>query len=144
MTRVPLLRGRRPGRLREALLACAVDPAIGGVLLRGEKGTAKTTAVRGLAPLLGEGALVELPLGATEDRVLGTLDLGRALREGEAAFQPGLLAAAHGGCSTSTRSTCCPTTWSTCCSTPPRSAASTSSATGSRPPTPRASCSSAR
>ena len=81
--------------LREALLACAVDPAIGGVLVRGERGTAKTTTVRGLAPLVG--ALVELPIGATADRVLGTLDLERALAEGAAAFKPGLLAAADGG-----------------------------------------------
>jgi magnesium chelatase subunit D len=114
--------------LREALLACAVDPAIGGVLVRGERGTAKTTAVRGLTPLLppvrvregdryaadpdlgevspdGESGhvvsraarLVELPVGATADRVLGTLDLERALSEGERAFQPGLLASAHRG-----------------------------------------------
>ena len=82
--------------LREALLACAVDPAIGGVLVRGERGTAKTTAVRGLAPLI-DGALVELPIGATADRVLGTLDLDRALRDGKPVFQPGLLAAAHRG-----------------------------------------------
>src|SRR4051812_35530481 len=82
--------------LREALLACAVDPAIGGVLVRGERGTAKTTAVRGLAPLLG-GSRVGLPIGATADRVLGTLDLDRALREGKPVFQPGLLAAAHRG-----------------------------------------------
>ena len=82
--------------LREALLACAVDPAIGGVLVRGERGTAKTTAVRGLAPLL-DGRLVELPIGATADRVLGTLDLDRALADGKPVFQPGLLAAAHDG-----------------------------------------------
>ncbi len=54
--------GQEP--LREALLVCAVDPAISGVLVRGERGTAKTTAVRGLAPLL-DGSLVELPIGAT-------------------------------------------------------------------------------
>ncbi len=82
--------------LREALLVCAVDPAISGVLVRGERGTAKTTAVRGLAPVL-DGALVELPIGATADRVLGTLDLDRALGEGRATFQPGLLANAHEG-----------------------------------------------
>lgn len=82
--------------LREALLVCAIDPAISGVLVRGERGTAKTTAVRGLAPLL-DGALVELPIGATADRVLGTLDLDRALGEGRATFQPGLLANAHDG-----------------------------------------------
>ena len=61
-----------------ALLLAAVDPLIGGVLLRGDKGSAKTTLARGLAGLLGD-AFVELPLGATEDRVVGTLDLAAAL-----------------------------------------------------------------
>jgi magnesium chelatase subunit D len=110
----------------------AVYPSVGGVLVRGEKGTAKSTAARGLRALLppvrvvegcpfrcdpdkpwpecphcgaaGERRAVEigvpfidLPLGATEDRVLGTLDFERALREGRRAFQPGLLAAAHRG-----------------------------------------------
>jgi magnesium chelatase subunit D len=87
-------------QLRLALILCAVRPEIGGVLIRGEKGTAKSTAVRGLAALLSEGSearLVELPIGATEDRVLGSLDLQRVLRDGEHAFSPGLLARAHGG-----------------------------------------------
>ncbi|WP_156688562.1 VWA domain-containing protein [Mycobacterium sp. Marseille-P9652] len=88
-------------QLRLALLLCAVRPEIGGALIRGEKGTAKSTAVRGLAALLsaatGEGALIEMPLGATEDRVIGSLDLQRVLRDGEHAFSPGLLARAHGG-----------------------------------------------
>jgi magnesium chelatase subunit D len=94
-------------QLRLALLLCAVRPEIGGALIRGEKGTAKSTAVRGLAALLsaatgssdaGSGAgLVEMPLGATEDRVIGSLDLQRVLRDGEHAFSPGLLARAHGG-----------------------------------------------
>ncbi|WP_263988265.1 ATP-binding protein, partial [Mycobacterium conspicuum] len=83
-------------QLRLALLLCAVRPEIGGALIRGEKGTAKSTAVRGLAALL-EGGLVEMPLGATEDRVIGSLDLQRVLRDGEHAFSPGLLARAHGG-----------------------------------------------
>ena len=114
--------------LREALLVNAVSPEVGGVLVRGERGTAKSTAVRALAPLLppvaaaagqafafapGEWApggpvptdartqdrpavLVELPLGATLDRLVGALDLGRALA-GEHAFEPGLLARAHRG-----------------------------------------------
>lgn len=114
--------------LIEALLVNAVDPTVGGVLVRGERGTAKSTAVRALAPLLppvraavaqpfafapGElsptgvvaenaevaarpAPLVELPLGATLDRLLGALDLGRALA-GAQAFEPGLLARAHGG-----------------------------------------------
>ncbi len=88
-------------RLRLALILCAVRPEIGGVLIRGEKGTAKSTAVRALAMVLAavdEGArLVELPIGATEDRVVGSLDLQRVLRDGEHAFSPGLLARAHGG-----------------------------------------------
>ncbi|KEI44361.1 putative cobaltochelatase [Saccharopolyspora rectivirgula] len=118
--------------LRLALLLNAVNPSIGGVLVRGEKGTAKSTVVRSLASLLppvdvvvgcrfgcapaapdphcpdgphDSGApaqqrpanLVELPVGATEDRLVGSLDLERALSEGVRAFQPGLLAAAHRG-----------------------------------------------
>jgi magnesium chelatase subunit D len=81
-----------------ALLLCAVDPRIGGVLLRGEKGSAKTTVARGLAAVLpGDAPFVELPLGATEERVVGSLDLRSALGGGEYRFQPGLLAEAHGG-----------------------------------------------
>jgi magnesium chelatase subunit D len=118
--------------LRLALLLTAVSPAIGGVLVRGEKGTAKSTVVRALAALLPEldvvrgcrfacdpdapdadcpdgphapdaphghrpAMLVELPVGATEDRVVGTLDLQRALADGVKAYEPGLLAAAHRG-----------------------------------------------
>ncbi|GAB2651404.1 magnesium chelatase subunit D family protein [Prescottella soli] len=93
-------------RLRLALILCAVHPGIGGVLVRGEKGTAKSTVVRALAALLpdveqaGErrrARLVELPVGATEDRVVGSIDLEKVLRDGERAFQPGLLADAHQG-----------------------------------------------
>jgi magnesium chelatase subunit D len=87
-------------RLRLALLLCAVRPEIGGVLIRGEKGTAKSTAVRALAHVLAEvdgASLVELPIGATEDRVVGSLDLQKVLRDGEHAFSPGLLARAHRG-----------------------------------------------
>ena len=81
-----------------ALLLAAVQPRLGGVLLRGQKGSAKTTLARGLAALLPHGApFVELPLGATEDRVLGSIDLAALLRDGTAGFRPGLLAAAHGG-----------------------------------------------
>ncbi|MGH3911441.1 MAG: ATP-binding protein, partial [Pseudonocardiaceae bacterium] len=121
--------------LRLALLLTAVHPGIGGVLVRGEKGTAKSTVVRAVASLLpavtvvpdcrfacdpavpdpacpdGPHAaeeqarspqtrparLVELPVGATEDRLVGSLDLERALTEGVSAYQPGLLAAAHRG-----------------------------------------------
>ncbi|WP_329020089.1 VWA domain-containing protein [Micromonospora rifamycinica] len=118
--------------MRLALLLNAVSPAIGGVLVRGEKGTAKSTAVRALAALLPPvdrvagcrfgcdpaapdptcpdgphpaagpverrpARLVELPVGAAEDRVVGSLDLEKALAEGVRAFEPGLLAAAHRG-----------------------------------------------
>ncbi|GAA2281490.1 putative cobaltochelatase [Streptomyces hawaiiensis] len=117
--------------LRLALLLNAVSPAVGGVLVRGEKGTAKSTAVRALSALLpqvpvvpgcrfscdpaspdpgcpdgpheaGGGAerparMVELPVGASEDRLVGALDIERALSEGVKAFEPGLLADAHRG-----------------------------------------------
>ncbi|HEY0475826.1 MAG TPA: putative cobaltochelatase [Kribbella sp.] len=116
--------------LQLALLLAAVSPAIGGVLIRGEKGTAKSTAVRALTEILPpvevvdgcrfscdpadpdsacpDGShqieavsrparLVELPVGATEDRVLGSLHLERALSEGVTVYEPGLLAAAHRG-----------------------------------------------
>jgi magnesium chelatase subunit D len=121
--------------LKAALLLVAVDPAIGGVLVGGHKGTAKSTAVRALAGLLPEisvvegcrfgcdpdapealcdeclaraaqhelpqalirPALVELPVSATEDRVLGTLDFEHAIKVGERRFEPGLLARANRG-----------------------------------------------
>ncbi|MFB8353854.1 putative cobaltochelatase [Streptomyces niveus] len=117
--------------LRLALLLNAVSPAVGGVLVRGEKGTAKSTAVRALSVLIpevsvvvgcrfscdpgapdpacpdgphegGGGAarparMVELPVGASEDRLVGALDIERALAEGVKAFEPGLLADAHRG-----------------------------------------------
>jgi magnesium chelatase subunit D len=84
--------------LVEALLVCAVNPVVGGVLVRGERGTAKSTAVRALAPLLGGGdaPLVELPLGATLDRLVGSLDL-RAALGGEHRVEAGLLGRADGG-----------------------------------------------
>ncbi len=80
-----------------ALRLAARDPLIGGVLLRGQKGSAKTTLARGLAAVLGGAPFVDLPLGATEDRVVGTLDTRAALTGGEVRFEPGLLARAHGG-----------------------------------------------
>ncbi|BDH56922.1 hypothetical protein MTP03_18610 [Tsukamurella sp. PLM1] len=89
--------------LRLALTLCAIAPAVGGVLVRGEKGTAKSTAARALTPLLPPrpdgvpARLVELPIGATEDRVVGSLDIRRALGEGAVDFTPGLLADADGG-----------------------------------------------
>ncbi len=81
-----------------ALLLAAVEPRLGGVLLRGDKGSAKTTLARGLAALLPGGApFVELPLGASEDRVVGALDVVALLDSRSHSFRPGLLAAAHGG-----------------------------------------------
>jgi magnesium chelatase subunit I len=122
--------------MKTALLLTTVDPTIGGVLIFGDRGTGKSTAIRALASLLptmravagcpyacepgrpAEGCdhcrasganrklaasieipvpVVDLPLGATEDRVVGALDLEKALAHGEKAFQPGLLAKAHRG-----------------------------------------------
>jgi magnesium chelatase subunit D len=81
-----------------ALALVAIDPAIGGVLLRGDKGSAKTTLARGLGAVLpGSAPFVELPLGASEERVVGTLDLAAVLTDGTVRFQPGLLAGADGG-----------------------------------------------
>ncbi|WP_338931118.1 putative cobaltochelatase [Streptomyces netropsis] len=120
--------------MRLGLLLNAISPSIGGVLVRGEKGTAKSTMVRGIAALMPavdvvtgcrfscdpalpdpacpdgphpDGAdaagdaraarMVELPVGASEDRLVGALDIERALSEGVKAFEPGLLADAHRG-----------------------------------------------
>ncbi|MEM1343364.1 MAG: ATP-binding protein, partial [Pseudomonadota bacterium] len=97
--------------LRLALTLVAIDQSIGGVLAFGDRGTGKSTAVRALADLLPpieaeDGTddtgprptpVVDLPLGATEDRVVGALDLERALTRGEKAFEPGLLARADRG-----------------------------------------------
>jgi Mg-chelatase subunit ChlI len=123
-------------RMKRALLLNAVNPRIGGVLIRGERGTAKSTAARSLAALLPEvravsgcrfgcdpdrptswctecreraaggetlpvekrrTAFVDLPVSATEDRVVGTMDIERAIRKGERWFEPGVLAAANRG-----------------------------------------------
>jgi magnesium chelatase subunit I len=83
--------------LQQALLLAAVDPGIGGVLVSGPRGTAKSTAARALAELLPEGQFVTLPLGASEDRLIGTLDIESALRDASVRFAPGLLAKAHRG-----------------------------------------------
>ncbi len=123
-------------RMRRALILNAVNPRIGGVLIRGERGTAKSTAARALAALLPEvqvvadcrfgcapdqpttwcteckervangmelpvemrrTSFIDLPVSATEDRVVGTLDIERAIKEGERHFEPGVLAAANRG-----------------------------------------------
>ncbi|WP_028224106.1 ATP-binding protein [Paraburkholderia ferrariae] len=83
--------------LQQALLLAAVDPAIGGVLVSGPRGTAKSTAARALAALLPDGAFVTLPLSASEEKLVGSLDLEAALRESAVRFSPGLLAKAHRG-----------------------------------------------
>ena len=115
--------------MKQAMILTAVDPGIGGVLVFGDRGTGKSTAVRALAALLppitviagsptnaesieahpdwankvsGDTQVVptpvvDLPLGATEDRVVGALDIERALTQGEKAFEPGLLARANRG-----------------------------------------------
>ena len=77
-------------QLKLALILNAVDPAIGGVLISGEKGTAKSTAVRGLASLSGR-KTIEIPLNVTEDRLVGTLDLADAVNGGDKHFESGLL-----------------------------------------------------
>ncbi len=83
--------------LKLALCLAAIDPAIGGVLIEGPRGMAKSTLARGVAQLLPGGQFVTLPLGASEERIVGTLDLDAALGEGRAQFSPGLLAKADGG-----------------------------------------------
>ena len=83
--------------LKLALCLTAIDPKIGGVLIEGPRGMAKSTLARGLADLLGEGPFVTLPLGASEERLVGTLDLDAALGQGKAQFSPGVLAQADGG-----------------------------------------------
>ena len=115
--------------MKLAMILTAIDPTIGGVLVFGDRGTGKSTAVRSLAALLPEISVidgcpvnsefvkdvpnwaqnvskksvkrqtpvVDLPLGVSEDRVTGALDIERALTKGEKAFQPGLLARANRG-----------------------------------------------
>lgn len=83
--------------MRLALLLAAIDPALGGVLIEGPRGTAKSTAARALAELLPGAAFVTLPLGASLDHLVGSLDLGEALAGHTLRFKPGLLARAHGG-----------------------------------------------
>ena len=84
-------------QLQRALLLAAIDPAIGGVLIAGPRGTAKSTAARALAALLPGAPFVTLPLAASLEQLVGTLNLQDALQNGQVSLQPGLLARAHGG-----------------------------------------------
>lgn len=83
--------------LIQALLLAAIEPQLGGVLIRGPRGTAKSTAARALADLLAPAPFVTLPLGAAIEHVTGSLDLSKALAGHEVAFAPGLIAKAHKG-----------------------------------------------
>ncbi|MCG8609682.1 MAG: AAA family ATPase [Pseudomonadales bacterium] len=81
-----------------ALLLNAVDPKIGGVLVSGPRGSAKSTLARGLSDLVDDHTpFVNLPLGCSEEKLIGTLDLAHALSDKNVRFSPGLLAKAHGG-----------------------------------------------
>ncbi len=80
-----------------ALLISAIDPMIGGVLIEGPRGTAKSTAARGLADLLDGAKLVNLPLTTSEEQLIGSINIEAALQDGEVEFKPGLLQAAHNG-----------------------------------------------
>ena len=85
-------------KFKLALILSAINPTIGGVLVSGPRGSAKSTLARGLADLLeGDQALVTLPLAATEDMLVGTLDLQKVLSEKEVSFSPGILSKAHNG-----------------------------------------------
>ncbi|MFT3815328.1 MAG: ATP-binding protein [Acidovorax sp.] len=84
-------------QLVQALLLAAIEPALGGVLIQGARGTAKSTAARALADVLAPAPFITLPLGASIEHVVGSLDLSKALASSEVAFAPGLLAKAHGG-----------------------------------------------
>ena len=84
-------------QLRQALLLAAIDPQLGGVLIEGPRGTAKSTAARALAELIDAAPFVTLPLGASLEHLAGTLDLEHAMAGNAVRFAPGLLARAHGG-----------------------------------------------
>lgn len=85
------------GQLQRALLLAAVDPGMGGVLISGPRGTAKSTSARALAALLPQTPFVTLPLAASLEQLVGTLNLEDVLRDGEVRLAPGLVARAHGG-----------------------------------------------
>lgn len=82
-------------KVKRALLLNLINPQIGGVLLNGEKGTAKSTLVRGMAALSEGMKVIDLPLNITEDRLVGTVDIEKTLAEGKRNFEPGILKEAH-------------------------------------------------
>ena len=82
-------------KVKKALLLNLINPKIGGVLLSGEKGTAKSTLVRGMAALSEGTKVINLPLNITEDRLVGTIDIEKTLTEGRRNFEPGILKEAH-------------------------------------------------
>lgn len=82
--------------MKEAIVLNMIDPGLGGVLIRGQKGTAKTTAVRGIPDLMPDMKVVEIPANATEDRVAGSIDIEAALKDGEKRLEAGLLWEADG------------------------------------------------
>jgi len=82
-------------RMKKALILNLINPAVGGVLICGQRGTAKSTAVRALADLTDDVRVIDLPLNITEDRLFGTIDMERALKHGKKDFEPGLLQRAH-------------------------------------------------
>ncbi|QZY55863.1 AAA family ATPase [Crassaminicella profunda] len=81
--------------VKKALILNMINPKIGGVLLAGEKGTAKSTIVRALAQLMKDKNVVTLPLGTTEDGLLGTVNIEEAMNKGKRVFEPGILGKAH-------------------------------------------------
>ena len=83
--------------LQRALLMAAIDPGIGGVLISGPRGTAKSTAARALTDLLPHAPFVTLPLAASLEQLVGTLNVEDVLRDGLVRLEPGLVARAHGG-----------------------------------------------
>ncbi len=85
------------GDLQRALLLAAIDPGMGGVLISGPRGTAKSTSARALAALLPQAPFVTLPLAASLEQLVGTLNLEDVLRDGQVRLAPGLVARAHGG-----------------------------------------------
>ncbi len=85
------------GDLQRALLLAAIDPGMGGVLISGPRGTAKSTSARALAALLPQAPFVTLPLAASLEQLVGTLNLEDVLRDGRVRLAPGLVARAHGG-----------------------------------------------